>query len=336
MTTETDLKMEPPFKFELPDGITSLFTIRKRKRERGGGYKLQYAQSKLISSVGIKLFRQYFNGFTFYLEQSIYYVKKPLLLKVSFKKPCLIFIYVMSGDLHSADSGQSTITQSQCFAHLVPAGEYSWLVPGGKKKVLYFTLNPEWLKEMNSEFPELVKIVQRIMDGNVSNQIFPNYRLTVKTLRNLDKFMRFKVTSRIHLETELLRIINILIKEYQHHLIRPNQIENKSNRQVAYEVRDHIIGLVENGIIPYVMDVSTIFNIEPRTLRRFCYKAFGMNMQELITDAQMKIAYKNLKKGRMVKEVALKLGYSEAATFSRRFKDYFGYSPVEIISNNDT
>lgn len=333
MNTEINLKMEPPFKFELPNENPSFLSIRKCKRERGGEHKLQYAKSKLVTSIGVKLFRQYFIGFTFYLEQITYYIKKPFAIKVSFKKPCLIFIYVISGDLHSAGSGQSIIAQRHCFAHLVPAGEYPWLVQSGKMKLIYFTLNPEWLIEMETEFPTLVKIVQRIMDGNVSNKIFPHYHLTVKTLKTLDKLMGIKVTSRIDLETQLLSTINLLIKEYQHHLINPNQIDSKSNRQVACEVRDHIIDLVEKGIIPFVMEVSTTFNIESRTLGRFCFRVFRMNVQELITDAQMKKAYAMLKRGLSVKDVTLGLGYSDLSVFSRKFKNYFGYSPRAVVSD---
>lgn len=319
--------MESPFKLVLN---ASFLAARKLKRERSTGI-LRFAQFKLVGSRSIKVYKQYFRGFTFYLEQTTFYVRSPVVLTVMVKNPCLIFLYIIEGEIHCATSDQSGHSKRLYFSHLIPAGVYSWKIQRGKIKVLFFTMKPEWLLKMGSEFPELVKIVEKIMQGDIPNKVFPHYNMSVKTLNLLKRLMSYKVKSRIQLESELLNTINKLVKEYQTPLTTQIHVP-KSNRQVAYEVRDHIIDMVTKGIIPYVSDISNTFNIEPKTLRRRCFQAFNMNVQELITDAQMKSAYGMLKKGMLVKVIAFELGYADTAIFSRRFKKYFGYNPSELFT----
>lgn len=325
--------MQEPFAFEFPSIAADAATIYYLRPE-DCKYKIQYAQAKLASTPGINVLRQFFSGHAFYLELISYDIKEAITLKLKAKKPYLSFVFVMEGEvsfLQPGDPETIVISQGQYFAHYVPAGEYLWPVVPAKKEVVCFILRPKWLQKMSDDYPELMAVIKKLMIGHTKQQVFERCRMTYNTKRQLEKLRDCKFKKKVDLEEALLHAINKLVTEYHVHLKSPNKIPQKTNKEIAYLVRDYIAAEIEKGLIPNVTVIADHFNTEQKSLRRTCLKTFKLNLQDLITVMQMEKAHALLKNaGLRVKEVADALGYSEAVTFTRKFKKHYGYPPSKI------
>ena len=320
--------MKTPFSFELQDGIQLLTHIIKRRP--GSKHHIVYAITRLSSSRPVKILRQSFSGFTFYLELITYFVKTPSTIRIKIAQSSMVFLYVLKEDLifSAKTAGRPIIIyKGQCFAHAIPAGSYHWTVKPGKKKFVYFVLKPAWLLKMREVYPILAAVMQEMAAGNPLHTILPPFSISRSAARQLNTLRYVKASDKITQEEKLFHIINNLVAEYHQHLTAPVKIPSTSYKQIACEARDLIIEQVNKAMIPNAREIADHFNIETKLLRRNCYKMFKMNIHELVLDAQMKRAYSLLKKGMKIKEVAANLGYSEQANFTRSFKSYFGCPP---------
>jgi AraC-like DNA-binding protein len=96
---------------------------------------------------------------------------------------------------------------------------------------------------------------------------------------------------------------------------------------IAGQVRDHLIPLA--GVRPAIDEVATDLHISPRTLRRRLARE-GTSFRSLTEEVTMGLAEEFLSTGTLtVEEVAVRLGYSEAASFTRAFARCRGIPPGE-------
>jgi len=326
--------MNPLFIIETPDEIKPRLNIRKR-RPKSDQHRLSYAESKLIRSAHLNLFRQFYKGFLFYLEQVTATVKRKLVVNMEVKQHCIVLTYVMEGTLNFKIPGSSdtvAVSSGQCFAQSLPAGKYLWTLQPGKLKVICLVLHPEWIQQMKSVFNELVEINRLLIDQDAIYESFRTYRMSPYSRKHLKKIIHCRLNNKIDLEETLFHSVNRLAIEYNKHLVEPVSKLKRPSKQIAYEVRDRIIEVVASETIPRVNEISEFFHLSPKALRRYCLKTFKMNVQELILDAQMKAAFNLIRRGLLIKEVAIKLGYSELANFSKRYRLYFGYPPGSMRS----
>ncbi|NML71452.1 methylated-DNA--[protein]-cysteine S-methyltransferase [Chryseobacterium sp. RP-3-3] len=68
-------------------------------------------------------------------------------------------------------------------------------------------------------------------------------------------------------------------------------------------------------------------NIEPVTIRRWFLKNHGMTFQAFQREFRMNMAFKKIKNGESIMEIALDSGYESLSGFSERFKNILGVSP---------
>lgn len=68
-------------------------------------------------------------------------------------------------------------------------------------------------------------------------------------------------------------------------------------------------------------------NIKPVTVRRWFLKNHGMTFQAFQREFRMNKAFKKIKNGESIMEVALDSGYESLSGFNERFKDVLGMSP---------
>lgn len=325
--------MGAPFTFKFPTDISDQLNVSDLLSS-DCKYNLHYAQAQLTSSPQISLIQQFYNGHSFYLELISYKVKQSLCLKIIAKKPYLSFVFVSKGDINFKLPGAKEtiiISPGQYFAHYIPAGEYLWPLTPGQTEVLYFVLRSSWLLNMSKDYPGLTAAIKKLRSGYIDQQVFERHRMTDVTERQLEKLRNCKHRKKADLEEALLHAIKKLVNAYHTNLTSPTRIPYQSNKEIAYSVRDHIIAEVRSGLIPNVAAISEHFNMEQKSLRRGCLRTFKLNLKDLITTVQMEIACGLLINDRLkVKEVAARLGYSEAATFTRKFKKYYGYLPGSV------
>lgn len=323
--------MKTPFEYKLTTETHRRSTLRKRRATHD--CRISYAKLQLIHSDGLHIIKQGFSGYTFYIEQSSFCLSKATTLQVTVKEDCLVFAYMIKGTLSfriSDSPEEMALPAGRSFIQTIPKGTYSWDVPKGKMKGVYFMLRPEWMLKMKSEYPDLVETIEKLYSGEITYQAFLPQVISLMAVRQLRKMRECKLTGRIELEEYLLHAICKLVAECHGYLASPDPKPAKTNREKILEVRDHIIEVVGKGTIPHVTDLSDWCFMEPKALRRNCLKIFRMSVKDLILDAQMKRGHGLLTKGLKAKEVAAMLGYTEHTNFTRTYKMYFGYTPNQF------
>ena len=78
-----------------------------------------------------------------------------------------------------------------------------------------------------------------------------------------------------------------------------------------------------------VTRLAKFCGVSVRALERHFQDAFGKTPKAWISKQRQKLALELLRDGCSVKETAAVLGYNHATHFSREFKKFWGYSPVE-------
>lgn len=333
-----NMLMNPLFTIELPDEFKPRLNIRKR-RHKSEQYRLCYTESKLLRSSRLNLFRQFYSGLLFHSEHMTATVKRQLGINMEIRQQSIVLTYVLEGSLSIKVPGaleKISVPAGQSFAQSLPAGKYVWTLQPGKLKVICLVIHPQWIFHMNSVFTELAPINKELIDDNDSYQSFRSYKMSPHTRKYLKKLLHCRSNNKLDLEEALFSSINKLAIEYNKQLVETGSKLKRPSKQIAYEVRDRIIEVVANETIPRVNDISEFFHVSPKALRRYCIKTFKMNVQELILDAQMKAAFNLIRRGLLIKDVAIKLGYSELANFSKRYRLYFGYPPGSIRSAKRT
>ncbi len=80
-----------------------------------------------------------------------------------------------------------------------------------------------------------------------------------------------------------------------------------------------------------VSQLAAEVRLTPRRLRMLFFRDLGVNVKELILELRLQAALKLLEEGFLrISEVAYKVGFENAAHFSRAFKQRFGSCPSEI------
>jgi AraC-like DNA-binding protein len=103
--------------------------------------------------------------------------------------------------------------------------------------------------------------------------------------------------------------------------------ERRPRPGIAGHVRDQLVPLA--GARPAMEEVATGLGVSPRTLRRQL-ESEGTSFRALSEEVTMGLAEEFLSSGTLtVEEVAVRLGYSEAASFTRAFARARGISPGE-------
>lgn len=120
-------------------------------------------------------------------------------------------------------------------------------------------------------------------------------------------------------KANMIQVLSMLIKDNF-----PDIIEGQSNLDVAHQLKDYIDA--GNGLKMQLEDFEKTFYQSKFHLEKKFKEAFGMAIIEYRNKKRMKIA-PVLLKNHSVSEVAETLGYQSIYSFSRAYKQYYGYSP---------
>ena len=120
-------------------------------------------------------------------------------------------------------------------------------------------------------------------------------------------------------KANMIQVLSMLIKDNF-----PDIIDGQVNLDVAHQLKDYIDA--GNGLKMQLEDFEKTFYQSKFHLEKKFKEAFGMAIIEYRNKKRMKIA-PVLLKNHSVSEVAETLGYQSIYSFSRAYKQYYGYSP---------
>ena len=84
-----------------------------------------------------------------------------------------------------------------------------------------------------------------------------------------------------------------------------------------------------------VKSLAEICDTSPRQLQRFLLEATGLRAHDWMNRLRQSEALVLLRKLGSVKATAFQLGYKQPSHFSVQFRNFYGMSPREFLSNNN-
>jgi AraC-like DNA-binding protein len=82
-----------------------------------------------------------------------------------------------------------------------------------------------------------------------------------------------------------------------------------------------------------IQEIASLVNVGERTLIRAFKNHFGQNIYEYVLRLRMEKAKEHLEARKLVKEVAMLVGYKRHSSFTKQFVKFFGMSPSDWNSN---
>ena len=148
-------------------------------------------------------------------------------------------------------------------------------------------------------------------------------------IQNKERFLKLfyriisNETDALEKKANMIQLISMLTKDNFPHII-----EKHDNLEVAHQLKDYIDS--GNGLKMQLEDFEKTFYQSKFYLEKKFKEAYGMAIIEYRNKKRMKIA-PLLLKNRSVSEVAEILGYQSIYSFSRAYKQHYGYSPRNYI-----
>lgn len=157
---------------------------------------------------------------------------------------------------------------------------------------------------------------------------FPEYSRSKKTIHYISEFNASNPSDSVKVKLRnyelLYQLLYDLNDEFMNLTTNP---ENTDIKNLASNVYQYISQNYMNSLT--VNDLATKFNMSRTTLYRLTMDYFQASPKELIQENRMRIAAQMLlNTNSTVKTIAKQVGYKDAYTFSKSFKNYFSYSPT--------
>ena len=110
------------------------------------------------------------------------------------------------------------------------------------------------------------------------------------------------------------------------------QLQRRQTTGLAEQVRKQLLGPL--GLVASLDNVASALALSPRSLRRKLEQE-GSSFRLIVEEERRQIALQLLTCSNMIlDELAIHLGYTDTASFTRAFRRWMGCSPGEYRKNN--
>lgn len=321
--------MKTTFTIKLPAWTTPSLVISDQL-PGGGKYVLPYADVKYMRWNGGRMLRQFAEGHHFNMAFTEWELEKMLRFEVELNTPVLLLYYGFKGYLHCLhqQSRNRVSLQPGLYGMInVPAGTYAVTVNKGKTVTFFYQIDPvllDWLTvwqkgfslpfDYSDENREYYKFPFCTMDYNIGSMI---------------RKLRLPAEDRQIPSAALSAKLFSLLNQYQKQLEGLKNKRAETTIEKVENIKSWIEQQVSENPLPSIVEITRIFGVGHRTLRRSFRKHTGMALHEFIHHARMKEGLRQLQKD-TVTQVSQNLGYTSVAAFSKSFTMYHGFTPESV------
>lgn len=180
------------------------------------------------------------------------------------------------------------------------------------------------------------RLVQPLLrDGQreVSSINAPNFDVWRRLSGEVVRSGRDRTTRRLAIERYAMQIVHSSIVSLLGEEDGPQTGLTPKDHDVARELRERLTADFLNP--PDVSNLAAEYRMSPRRLEHAFGESFGMSSFQFLLNLRLDYAYQALLSGELhYKEVAWRLGYRHATSFSHAFRKKFGIAPSELIRRN--
>jgi len=321
--------MKEPFAFEFPVELLNE-AIYHDECPRHFYPKISYAQVSYMVMPKLQLLKQRYSGSNIYIALLHSQITESLEVTTVVPEAFVGFFYVMEGEISFLMQGKSDMVylpQGTCFIVYVPPGEYPspWFT--GHSTVAYFVLHRRLIKKMGGGYPELQPVFKKLLQNESDPGLFHVCEISKAMhlhLRNLGSYSQVRI---LGIEVAILKLFNELLEAHLQQ-DRPQRFSQPGRLEIVIRVYEYIRYHAFFGPLPTVEEFADKFNISHRTLARTFFKTFRFTVKDFCNQEKFNAAHYLLAHdNHSVKSVSERFGYGDPQSFSRKFKNHFGFSP---------
>jgi len=292
--------------------------------------KISYARVSYLVGPKLRLLKQLYSGSVIYTALLHAKVAESLEVITVVPEAFVGFFYVMEGEtsfLMQGNSEMICLAQGTCFVVYVPAGKYPSPWFPGNSMVAYFVLHRHLIEKMVDDYPELQPAFNKLLRNDSDPSLFNVCKISKAMhlhLRNLGSYSQKRI---LGIEVTILKLFNELLEA---HLQQesPQRFSQPGRLEIVIRVHEYIRYHALFGPLPTVEEFADKFNISHRTLVRTFFKTFRFTIKDFCNQEKFDAAHYLLAHdNHSVKSVSERFGYGDPQSFSRKFKNHFGFSP---------
>jgi AraC-like DNA-binding protein len=201
------------------------------------------------------------------------------------------------------------------------------LAPAEKVSFMDIIISPDYLHTLEEDYPQLLDgFLQKTQRGLTAKLKTHNSIASIEVLRWIDKLIQPAATqSAPSTEAIVDNVIQSCFTVMSEHPGRRTTRLNLPDVNTLYRVASYLEESDEKVSIP---ELAQTFNISTYKLRKGFKEIFGYSVLHHPLEEKMRLATKLIEDKRYNnKQVAGMLGYRDPQSFSRAFKNRFGYCP---------
>ncbi|TNE29975.1 MAG: AraC family transcriptional regulator [Bacteroidetes bacterium] len=187
-----------------------------------------------------------------------------------------------------------------------------------------FTTSTYWRKNLESVIFHSNVIAKSVIRNEMDRkQLFGLYDLIRDELQNPETYGRNVIT-------ELFGAILIVLSRNLKTSFKDKPVQNLSHTDRVEAILAYVRQNVLKKDRVKVKAIAETFYLSPNYVGIYIKKHLGISLQQYIVETKVKMAESLLKQSNLsIKEIANKLGFTDAAHFNRIFRKYTGKAPSE-------
>lgn len=296
-------------------------------------YRIGFAPSRFVKTSDFEIVSQVISGSDYSVELLTLSVNWSGTLLLQVNRPVICIAFLLKGDIGEQLLGQARVRLGAGTYNLfyLPEGDYR--INLLKDQYILLNLFPpgSLLREMAKEHLSVRKVVEKLSGTTRDGEMLEPFHFPSHLWRAI-KQIESRGLSGVSLDLTIRQYIIKLLALYHQQLASIGRVASGlSSTQKAYLVRDYILKNFRESGIGGVTQLAAQFHITPKSLTREFQRLFNRTVPAYIKEERLEWAYLLLlHDNKSISDVALMVGYSDPANFTREFKKRFKLSPGQL------
>lgn len=291
-------------------------------------------QRYYLPGASIKFWRGPFGAFIqqrlstlkYTLSYQVFFAKKKFQIEAKIDKATVVLNCTISGPiLCLGPLGNTTHNTGKFDLHYLPQKSKSTVyLDKGFYETIIFEIDPSLLSMFVTEYPWVSEMYDKLLHNDKKAISFDSINMGILAKSQINMIFEQSENGRG------VFIFNRINEIYLQYFIKVNG-QDKEHTKLGSIDMDEIAGYIKNNYnqIITISELSRLYNIHISTLERDFKKRFGTTIKQFLTDQRMNSAKDYLLKTDMnINDIALNVGYSDVAYFSKQFKNHFKQNPT--------
>ena len=268
------------------------------------------------------------------LSYQVFFAKKKFQMEAVIDKATVALNCTISGPIMCLGPlGNITHNTGKFDLHYIPQKSRTKVyLEKGFYETIVFEIDPSLLAMFVTEYPWVKEIYEKLLNNDLKPTSFDSSNMGIPAKNQIDMIFEKNDNGRN------VFIFNRINEIYLQYFIKING-NRKDHAKLGAIDMDEIADYIKNNYnqIITITELSRLYGIHISTLERDFKKRFGTTIKQFLTEHRMRAAIIYLLNSNLpINEIAMNIGYSDVAYFSKQFKNYFKQNPSSYRKSSKT